>query len=241
VPGRLGDLGLGAHDLERHIAWDIGVLALGERLAARLDAPFIHQRFSRLVADCNRRPGAEDWAPARSDGSRVPGNEGLSNEDAEARLKEIFWPYHRAIAATIAERRRAGRPTLIVSLHSFTPRFQGQSRPWLYGVLHRGDSPLSARTLQGLRSRADGPVGDNQPYAMDGVDFTVPHHADRDGLDYLELEVRQDLLADEQGAAAAAALLGEVLLDILSSDPPLAGRETSPPNAPSQARDDFGS
>ena len=81
VPASLAGLGLGPEAMERHIAWDIGIAGLGERLASALDACFIRQTYSRLVIDCNRQPGAADAAPAVSDGTAIPGNVGLSEAD----------------------------------------------------------------------------------------------------------------------------------------------------------------
>ncbi|WP_426030605.1 N-formylglutamate amidohydrolase [Caulobacter sp. DWP3-1-3b2] len=209
IPGRLGDLGLDPAELERHIAWDIGVAGLGARLAGRLDAVFLRQTYSRLVIDCNRWRGAAGSIPAVSDGAAVMGNAALDAAARRAREAEIFAPYHAAIAAELD--RRAERPTLIVSLHSFTPTLDGSARPWRFGVLHRRDSAFSAAVLQALTAASGDDVGDNQPYAMDDTDFTIPHHADARGLDYLELEVRQDLIADAEGQARVADLLAPVL------------------------------
>ena len=209
IPRRLGDLGLPPAVMDLHIAWDIGVSALGARLARRLDATFIEQVYSRLVLDCNRRPGAADCAPAVSDGVVVPGNADLSEADLAARRREIYAPYQDMIAATLDA--RAARPTFLVSLHSFTPAMQGLARPWRVGVLHRNDSALSRRMLALLRAELGEAAGDNQPYAMDGTDNTVPLHADPRGLDYLELEVRQDLLADTAGQDEMAALIARLL------------------------------
>jgi predicted N-formylglutamate amidohydrolase len=217
IPGRLHGLGLPAEALDRHIAWDIGVAGLGERLARRLDACFIRQAYSRLVIDCNRRPGAADRIPAVSDGQPIPGNADLDPADAAARAREIYLPYQARIAAALDQRQAAGRRTLLVSLHSFTPVLRGVPRPWRFGVLHRGDSALSSRMLTLLRQDLGDAVGDNQPYAMDGTDNTVPLHADLRGLDYLELETRQDLIADSRGQDEAAdmiaGLLGRALID----------------------------
>ena len=215
IPARLNGLGLPAEALDRHIAWDIGVAGLGERLARALDACFIRQAYSRLVIDCNRRPDATDRAPAVSDGQRIPGNDGLDAAGLAAREREIYLPYQSRIAQALDERERAGRRTMLVSLHSFTPVFQGVPRPWRFGVLHRGDSPLSSKVLALLRQELGHEVGDNQPYAMDGTDNTVPLHADPRGLDYLELEVRQDFIADGAGQDAAAALIAGVLIRTL--------------------------
>jgi predicted N-formylglutamate amidohydrolase len=209
VPAKLGDLGVRSQDMDQHIAWDIGVAGLGTRLSAALDATFIHQAYSRLVIDCNRRPDAADAAPAISDGVTIPANVELTYAQFVLRIAEIFHPYHAAIDAVLDA--RAARRTLVVSLHSFTPVMEGFVRPWRYGVLHRNDSALSRRVLALLQDALGEAAGDNAPYAMDGRDYTVPQHADPRGLDYLELEVRQDLIADEAGQVEAAAFIADVL------------------------------
>jgi predicted N-formylglutamate amidohydrolase len=211
IPQALAGLGVPAEAMDLHIAWDIGVAALGERLAQSLDACFVRQTYSRLVIDCNRRPGEDSSIPAISDGVEIPGNAGLSPAEAVARQAEIYQPYQDAIAAELDRRQAAGRATLLVSLHSFTPVFQGDVRPWRMGVLHRGDSALSDRMLALLRRDLGEEAGDNQPYRMDEVDNTIPLHADARGLDYLELEVRQDLIADPAGQTEAASLIAALL------------------------------
>ena len=210
IPRRLDGLGLTPADMDTHIAWDIGVAGLGERLADRLDACFIRQTYSRLVIDCNRRPGAPAAMPEFSDGVTIPGNLGLDAETQAARRAEIYQPYQDAIAAELD--RRAGRPTILVSLHSFTPVMQGFVRPWRMGVLHRNDSVFSNRVLALLQGELGDAAGDNEPYRMDETDNTVPLHADPRGLDYLELEVRQDLIAEAGGQDEIADLLARLLL-----------------------------
>lgn len=217
IPSGLGDLGLGEADRRRHIAWDIGVAWLGRALAERLTAPFIAQRWSRLVIDCNRDPGRPDSIVEVSDGTAIPGNAGLSDDERRARRAAVFEPYHARIAEELRGRAARGLATTLVALHSFTPAMAGEApRPWRFGVLHLGDSPYSRAVLARLHHEVEAhEVGDNQPYAMDDVDYTVPFHCRAHGLDYLELETRQDLLADEAGAAAVAERIGPVLLEAL--------------------------
>ncbi len=209
IPRKLGDLGLPPGAIDKHIAWDIGVSGYGRALARRLDACFVEQVYSRLVLDCNRVPGAADAAPEVSDGITVPGNVGLAADAMAQRRAEIYDPYNAAIASAAGGRR------VLVSLHSFTPVMKGFVRPWRFGVLHSHDSPLSLRLLGLLREAfGDDVVGDNQPYAMDGTDNTVPLHAPRFD-DYVEIEVRQDLVADEAGQGEIAALLARILPQLL--------------------------
>jgi predicted N-formylglutamate amidohydrolase len=213
VPSALGSLGISDSELARHIGWDIGIAALGQALAAALDAVFIRQTYSRLVIDCNRDPAQPDAMPVVSDGTRIPANEGLTAAARAARVAAIHAPYQAAIAAELARRDAAGRRTRLVSLHSFTPVMAGVARPWQVGVLHdKGDLSMTHRTLERLRADPALTVGDNQPYSMDGIDHTVPHHAYPD-RPYVELEVRQDLIGDDAGVAAWTQRLAGVLRD----------------------------
>ena len=105
---RLGDLGLAKSELTRHIAWDIGIAGVADALSDQLGAHLIAQRYSRLVIDCNRPPGAPSSIPRISEATTIPGNEGILREAAEARRREIFDPYHRRIDA--GHRRPLARP-----------------------------------------------------------------------------------------------------------------------------------
>ena len=211
IPERLGTLGLGESDLRRHIAWDIGIDPIGRLLGDALDAATVRQRYSRLVVDCNRRLADPSLIPETSDGTPVPGNFGLPQAERESRLSAIYEPYHRRIAQMLDRRLARGQATAVISLHSFTPIFGGRTRPWHAGVLHAGDSVLSRAVLALLRAEPGLIVGDNEPYRMDETDHSVPLHATRRGLDYLELEIRQDLIGHEAGQRGWADRLARLL------------------------------
>jgi predicted N-formylglutamate amidohydrolase len=211
TPHRLGRLGLAESVFDLHIAWDIGAGAVTRRLAKALKATCILQRYSRLVIDCNRDPQRPDAAPAESDGVPIPGNANLSPDDRAERVAAIHAPYHRAIADEIDARLAKAQPTIMVFMHSFTPRMGGVDRPWHFGVIHDGASPFSAAVLRRLGALPGVVAGDNEPYPWDQVDYSAPLHAVARDLDYLELEIRQDLIADEAGQARIAAMLAEVL------------------------------
>ena len=211
TPRRLGRLGLPDDAFEAHIAWDIGALTLARRLSSALDATLIHQRYSRLVIDCNRDPDHDQSIVPVSDGRRIPGNEGLDVAEAAARRREVFEPYHARIAAELDARLARGLQTILVLVHSFTPAMGGVERPWHVGILHLGGSPASSAMLDLLRAEPGLVVGDNEPYAMDGTDYTAPFHAHLRGCDAVELEVRQDLLQDPVTADRMANLFIRLL------------------------------
>ena len=200
IPRVLGDLGLPESELTRHIAWDIGIAGVAEALSGHLDAHLVAQRYSRLVIDCNRPPTAPSSIPIVSEATTVPGNEGLARDAAEARRRQIFDPYHQRIDEVIDARLAAGLPTVLVSLHSFTPVYAGIARPWHIGTLYHRDTRLPPRLLKQLRGEADLVVGDNEPYAVsDETDYTIPVHGEARGLMNSGIEIRQDLIGDPGG------------------------------------------
>ena len=215
VPSALGDLGLPERELTRHIGWDIGIAGVAERLSQHLGAHLIVQRYSRLVIDCNRPPDVASSIPRISDATTIPGNEGLSREAAELRRAQIFDPYHRRIDAIIDARRSAGMPTVLVSLHSFTPVYAGIARPWHIGTLYQRDTNLPPLLLKHLRAEGDLVVGDNEPYAVsDDTDYTIPVHGEARGLINTGIEIRQDLISDPAGETAWADRLGRIFAEI---------------------------
>jgi predicted N-formylglutamate amidohydrolase len=215
MPRKLGDLGLGGADLDRHIAWDIGTAGLAERLSDILGAALVMQRYSRLVIDCNRPPTAPTSIATVSEGTEVPGNRDLAPHDAHARLREIFDPYHDRIDAELELRRRAMRRTLLISVHSFTPIFHGESRPWHMGLLYHRDPDL-AHTLSATLEGSDLTVGHNVPYAVSDVtDYTIPVHGERRAIPHVMFEVRQNLIETEHGQDEWADRLSSLLLNAL--------------------------
>jgi predicted N-formylglutamate amidohydrolase len=215
IPAALGDLGLPGHELTRHIAWDIGIAGVAGLLAEQLGAHLIAQRYSRLVIDCNRPPHAASSIPPISEATPIPGNEGLPREAAQARRADIFEPYHRRIDEVIDHRLQQGRPTVLVSLHSFTPVYAGIARPWHIGALYHRDTTLPPLLLQALRAEPDLVVGDNEPYAVsDETDYSIPVHGERRGLINTGIEIRQDLIADQAGERQWAERVARVLAEI---------------------------
>jgi predicted N-formylglutamate amidohydrolase len=200
VPRSLQSLGLSDADLQRHIAWDIGAAAVASKLAARLDAWLIMQTWSRLVIDCNRPPGSAQSIATISEATRIPGNEAVSPDEALAREQAVFRPYHDRIRAELELREAQQRPTILVAMHSFTPCFLGQQRPWHAGLLCNRDRRLADALLPLLRADDDLVVGDNEPYAAsDSTDYTIPVYGEQRGLLHVGIELRQDLIATEAG------------------------------------------
>ena len=210
-PKPLGDLGLPESELTRHIAWDIGIAGVAEALSKHLDAHLIVQRYSRLVIDCNRPPGAASSIPRISEATTIPGNEGISREAAATRRAQIFDPYHRRIdeSSTSAAAQAADGAGVAAQLHARLCRHRA-------ALAHRHAlSPrhhLPPLLLKLLRAEGDLVVGDNEPYAVsDDTDYTIPMHGEARGLINTGIEIRQDLIADEAGERQWAERLARIL------------------------------
>lgn len=218
IPSEYTDLGLPNEALHQHIALDIGTAAVTRLLAQRFECPAVLSGYSRLLIDCNRQPGDPTSIPEVSDGTRVPGNLAISDEEADFRLETFFWPYHHAITHTLAQLWRHGPAPAVISIHSFTPTFSGLHRPWHLGVLWNHDPRIAEPLLRWFHEQhPDLVVGDNEPYSGREVGFTVEHHAGAAGLPHVTVEVRQDLITDRAGQNHWANLLGDALEAVLSN------------------------
>ncbi len=212
IPSALADLGIPAAEMDRHIAWDIGAMALSLALMHRVSGRLVAQHYSRLVIDCNRGPVSPDLVPDVSDGTHIPANKGISQAGIDARMAAIHAPFHARIAAEI----RHQRPALLVSIHSFTPVMAGVSRPMHAGFLANRMPAVSDRFMASFARHApELTVAQNAPYAVDDIsDFTVPVHGEANRLPHVLVEVRNDQLRDEQGIERWADLLALAIHDV---------------------------
>jgi predicted N-formylglutamate amidohydrolase len=212
IPRRLGSLGISEEELGRHIAWDIGISAVGRQLSRLLDAALILQAYSRLVIDCNRDPNVPSSIPEISENTEIPGNRDLGEAGRAARIDAIFRPYHDRVAAALDRRAAEGRATVLVALHSFTPVFKGVARPWHAAVLYNRDARLAHPLFELMSAEKGLVIGDNEPYRVtDLTDYTVPVHGERRGLPHVEIEIRQDMISDPAGQSAWAERLARLL------------------------------
>ncbi len=213
VPPALRDLGLPPDELARHIAWDIGAAGVARRLAKHMNAPAVLARVSRLVIDPNRPLGEPESIPSVSDGSPIPGNQDLSAADRAARADAYFHPYHAAIDGEIARLRRAGRLPAVLCLHSFTPQLNvlGKPRPWHIGVMFSYDRELADYLIGAFSETAGVEVGVNEPYSGVTHGYAQKRHGLAQMLPHAQLEIRQDLIADEAGQEKWAGIVADAM------------------------------
>ena len=215
IPRALGDLGVPASELTRHIAWDIGIAGVATLLAKDMGAHLIAQLYSRLVIDCNRPFTSPGSIPLISEATEIPGNGGLTQQQIDARRRAIFMPYHARIERALDARKAKELPTILISLHSFTSVYAGIARPWHIGTLYHRHTQLPSLLRDALRTEGDLVVGDNEPYAVDdATDYTIPVHAEKRGLVNTGIEIRQDLIVDRPGQQQWAERLARIFREI---------------------------
>ncbi len=225
LPARYGRLGLPETAFSRHIAYDIGIEALTRTLSARLDVPAVLGCLSRLLIDPNRGEDDPTLIMKISDGAIIPGNHPISPEEWNHRIETFHRPYHDAVSRTITKTAEAtGKAPLVLSLHSFTPAWKGVPRPWHAAVLWDTDHRVVGPLIRHLRAPGDIVVGDNEPYDGALKGDTMYRHCMMTGIPHTLLEVRQDLIGDDEGVAAWADRLAPIF-DSLNADPALHGYE----------------
>ncbi|WP_454849944.1 N-formylglutamate amidohydrolase [Rhizobium binxianense] len=212
LPAHFGNLGLSEEALSSHIAWDPGALAVARAMSQALDATLVYQRFSRLIYDCNRPPDSPGAMPETSEIYAVPGNRNLTAEERRARTEGLYVPFHDAMRALIRERRARGQDSVIVTIHSFTPVYNGRERAVELGILHDADSRLADRMLAAAAGAQLYRTERNEPYGpQDGVTHTLVLHGIPNGLRNVMIEVRNDLIADDAGQGVMADYLAGLL------------------------------
>ena len=199
------DLGIETALLDEHIAVDIGVEGVADRLSRRFGMPAHIACVSRLVCDMHRLESDPSVVPETSDGILIPGNLGA---DVESRLVRFHRPYHDALASLVERL----QPRLIVALHSFTPRLATkiEDRPWQVSLLYNQDDRAARHAIRLFASQGL-TVGDNQPYSGTKLNATMDRHAEAAGIAYCTLEIRQDQIDTRAGQARWAALVADVM------------------------------
>jgi predicted N-formylglutamate amidohydrolase len=216
IPHAYGTLGVAQEDLNRHIAYDIGAAPVTELLAQLLDVPALITRFSRLLIDPNRGIDDPTLIMQISDGVIVPGNIGLDQAETEARVLRYYAPYHEAIDLAIDRAIAAGKPPVLIAIHSFTQAWKSVPRPWHVAVLWDRDPRLAEPLLSGFRALAGIVVGDNVPYSGQLKGDTLYRHGTQRGLAHALIELRQDLILSEEGQKEWAGSLAEVFRSVLA-------------------------
>lgn len=213
IPDHFNHLGLPEKHRLSHVVWDPGAIGVARHLSSKIDAALVAGTVSRLVYDCNRPPDAPDAMPSRSELIDIPGNAQLSEEDRDQRVTAYYLPFRRAVAAQIS---KVATP-IIVTIHSFTPVYNGTRRSVEFGILHDRDSRLADAMLTCATDHTHAKVERNQPYTAEhGVMHTLTEHATPYGHLNVMLEIRNDLIATQADQIEIADMLAAWLQNAIA-------------------------
>lgn len=212
IPSYFNGLGLSEKARHSHAAWDPGAKNLALALSDAFDAPLVCSKVSRLVYDCNRPEGAPSAMPSRSEIFDVPGNIDIPDNEAQARLTQIYRPFEQMLSDVLLTKEQP----VLVTAHSFTPVFNGKKREVEIGLLHSKDALLADAMLKAIPADSGFVVRRNEPYGpTDGVAHTIETQGQNKGLLNIMIEVRNDLLCNQRDVMRAADVLRKMLAEAM--------------------------
>lgn len=190
--------------------------------AVALGAPLLAAQFPRAFLDVNR--GIAELDPAMFDRGldmkvdaptpRVAAGLGviprivrdgaeiyrakLSSQDAEARLNQLYKPYHQALAGLMEETRRRFGVAVLIDCHSM-PSALAVPDMVLGDRYGAACAPVLSNRAEAAFSRARFSVARNTPYA--GGHTTAQYGRVASGLHALQIEINRALYLDEDKIA----------------------------------------
>lgn len=214
IPAKYDNLGLTGADLSRHIAWDIGTETVVRTLCKELGCAGQVAGISRLLIDFNRVLTMDTLIPKTSDGTSIPGNQNVNDDEWQTRVDNYYTPYHENIGRSLD----AMCFGLGISIHSFTPQLKGQApRELEIGLLFKVDESSAAHFTAELKKiRPDWRIANNEPYSAYDLNHTVDEHVSARGLPHLGIEVNQRLINTDEKAVAVAVDLGKAIAPLIA-------------------------
>lgn len=211
IPKTLDRLGLDDKALAEHIAYDIGAGDVTRKIAEMMGISAVLATASRLALDCNRIPADDTRFPAHVDGWDIPGNVALTAQDKHDRHQLFYEPFHSAVARMIDQHLAAGFRPIVVSIHSFSPTYAGETRPWQMGFMWNNDTRLAQALIGLLERETDLVIGANKPWSGKDLFHTQQLHGEDRRLLHTGIEIRNDMIRTEPQVLEMAALLADLL------------------------------
>jgi predicted N-formylglutamate amidohydrolase len=197
--------------LESHRGWDLGAEGVAVSLAAKLQAPLHCCYTTRLLVEPNRSIGQPDHFSTYT--------QALSAAQKNELLHAYYHPYRKKVIQDIRQREK---PVLHLSIHSFTPIWNGVERAVDIGLLFDPERKLETTCITRLKETLESLLTGYQ------IKFNAPYRGIDDGFTtYLrtqfaderyagiEIEINQKFAGSDRMAAIVEALTRSIssLLD----------------------------
>ena len=212
VPAPLRSSAADRAALATHWGYDIGARTVTRALARSTCSAAFFTRYSRLVCDANRAPEADHYARTHVEGHAMSFNQRLTAAELQRRTDRYHQPYHQAISDALA----ATPGATVLSVHSFTPVWDGVPRRLDAGVLFDAHDETAIKLAEALRA-AGLRTELNEPYSgKQGLMYSPHRHGAAHQRLYLELELNQALISDSAAARRVAKVVATALAQVLS-------------------------
>lgn len=177
--------------LKTHRAWDAGALHLARHLETSFDAPFIFSETSRLLVDLNRSLGHpqlfSEWTRS------------LAEIEKTQILIDHYHPYHNQVREQLNRSLPVSERILHLSVHSFTPLWNGKRRPTDFGFLFDPGRPSERQFIDRWKQElarslpSEFVIHRNRPYRGTSDGLTTMLRNELPASQYLgiELELNQ--------------------------------------------------
>jgi len=178
--------------LKTHRGWDPGAWTLAQFFSSSLNAPLQGCESTRLLIEANRSEGSPELFSMFS--------KKLLPEQKEKLYKEIYKPYRNQLQSTIEASKK---PVLHLSIHSFTPIWNGEERMVDIGILFDPEKKSETNYSHQLKVKLEKYLPDlkirlNEPYrgTDDGITTWLRKLYSNTVYTGIELEVNQKFASD---------------------------------------------
>lgn len=204
-----------------HEAMDLHI----DKLFAKFENIFdnvslISGNYSRLVCDLNALP---DYAILQhsSEYSHIKIHQNQPDiccpKQRVRRIEEIYWAYHDAKKQLINEKRDESGGVIVLDIHSFTPTWEQKQRNVELGTIRCEKTPLSRAFEEFLRAQSDFLFVSGEPYRVaEHPNNAAPMITEHNDLQYLGLEIRNDLIASDEGIEKVTILLKNAINHLMN-------------------------
>lgn len=196
--------------MNSHLGWDPGAREIGLHLARELGAPFYKCESTRLLVEPNRSLHSLSLFSAFV--------QSLSDDERNEVLNQYYIPHRSAVETWV---RSTEKPVAHISVHTFTPIFNGHIRDVDIGLLfdpeRKAEREFCERWLSLLEAQVPGlRLRYNEPYKGTDDGFTTYLRTLFPGEEYLgiEIEVSQRFVATAQLDTVTEAISKSLMLAI---------------------------
>lgn len=205
------------HQFEHtHWAYDIGSRETTVELAQRIGSVAILSKFSRLLLDANRLICSDTLFRTHCDDIELELNKDISIEERYNRIGKYHAPFYHVLGEIVTEL----QPSFVLSIHSFTPNYQGSIRQVEIGILYEEENVDIAAYMVKEFSKQGFDTRFNEPWSgcigiLAGNVAACTHSMSKARTRGIELEIRNDITTNPESRSRVIQIITDMLPSIM--------------------------